>query len=328
MSTKKTSSYSGAVLRMQRDERMAAVEDPVAQARRYEASFLRNIGAAGEDYAWIIANEAWLRLGFETFTDWYEERVAPLAARLGLRPAREQAKLAIEKAAEEQKALPRDQRRSQRDLARVFGVSQATISRAAGDSNESNGDESPQVSDPLASFPDAEKALEEFHNNQAAGLVDPPVDESGEDHPAGKPGEAEIDHSAADVTTPSAPQTGTASSSEEHGPVDGPERQDPAGVSGPAAPVPPKDEDDPERVNHEMRTRMSERFCESIVTLSRGAASRDPIDWLEDTYLPGAYKMRGLPGVDGCFEPDALRLLAARINMIADHVEQAGLKLP
>lgn len=239
MSVKK-GSYDSAALRASRDQRFAAQSDPKAEAERYEASFLRNIGAAGEDYAWILANEAWLRLGFETFTDWYERRVAPVAARLGLRPARDQAKAAIEKAAEEQKALPKDQRRSQRELARVFGVSQATISRAAGDSNESNGAGNEQVSDPVRQFPAVEDAINQHFANQTSGLADTSLaDESGEDRTDEELGRADPADSSAQPEVPGVASSSAPAEQEESPdstPADEPEQRE-EGVP-PAAPAP------------------------------------------------------------------------------------------
>lgn len=204
----------------------------------------------------------------------------------------------------------------------------------------------PQVKDPLSEFPAVEQALKEFHDNQTspgtavpvdgeedtAGIRGPAVSSEPpklQDHPEGKPGDAvEPPSNGADDLDDEAGKEEGPSPEASSVPVDEPERAGDAGVLPPPAPDLVKDEDDPERVEHEMRTRMSQRFCEAIVTLSQGATSRDPIQWLEDVYLPGAYKMQGLPGVNGCFEPEALRLLAARIHMVADHLDETGTKLP
>lgn len=156
------------------------------------------------------------------------------------------------------------------------------------------------------------------------GPVAPSTPLEPQDHPTPPSGDAAepSSHGAGELGDEADEETSDSSTAAQ------PEAQASAGVSSPASPVTGKDEDDPERIEREMRTRMSERFCESIVTLSQGAAGGDPIHWLEEIYLPGAYKMRGLPGVNECFEAEALRLLASRIYMMADHVEETGLKLP
>jgi len=173
VSAKKQDSMTREQLLAMRDIKAAGQADPIADARRHEASFLRNIAAAGEDHAWIIANQAWLQLGFDTFVDWYEARVAPVAARLGLRPAREQAKAALEQAAQEQRALPPKERRPQRELARVFGVSQPTVSRALGDSNESNETENAQVGGTNSEQVGENPRPTEDHTNEDGDRPDP-----------------------------------------------------------------------------------------------------------------------------------------------------------
>jgi hypothetical protein len=88
-----------------------------------------------------------------------------------------------------------------------------------------------QVSDPLSNFPDAEKALEEFHNTQTSGLADDPrADESGDDHPAPPLGDAADVAGARDLGD----ETGKEEPPVASLPVDGPERTE-AGVS-PSAP--------------------------------------------------------------------------------------------
>lgn len=128
MSAKKTQ-YSGAELRALRGQLDASRVDPTAEAERHEASFLRNMGQAKEDFDWLVTNEAWTHLGFLTFADWWDARVFPVASGLGMRPTREVARSVVEKVAEEQKALPKDQRRSQRQIAEMVGVGVGTVNR-------------------------------------------------------------------------------------------------------------------------------------------------------------------------------------------------------
>jgi hypothetical protein len=97
-----------------------------------------------------------------------------------------------------------------------------------------------------------------------------------------------------------------------------------AGVT-PSAPAP--DEDDPERVNRDLRTRSTQRFCDAIVTLTQGIGSVKPAEWIADVYLPGAYANHGLPGVDRCFTPSSLKALGAQIYALADHLHETGMEL-
>ncbi len=119
--TRKQQTYSGAALREQA-QRFAAQVDPKAEAEGHEASFLRNMASAKADFDWLVSHSAWLNLGFSKFADWWETRVVPVASGLGMRPTRDVAKAVIETIAEEQKALPREQRRSQRQIAEMVGV--------------------------------------------------------------------------------------------------------------------------------------------------------------------------------------------------------------
>lgn len=240
MSKPKTT-YSGAELRA-RAQQFAARSDPAAEAARHEQFFLGSMASAREHFDWIVSNSAWLLLGFQTFADWWEVRVAPLAAGLGMRPTREIARTVIDMVAEEQKALPKEQRRTQRQIAEIVGVGVGTVNRQLNPVAESPNGTPGSVpngtgGDPLDQFPAAKQAVNDVLDNQTSGLVDTsPVDESGEDHPAtAAPGEVEDGgpSSAADVSTPSAPQTGDGSSPEESDPVDERE-QDGAGVSRPA----------------------------------------------------------------------------------------------
>lgn len=156
--SKPKSTYDSAVLRLARDERLAAA-DPAAQARSHEANFLRHMSQAREDFDWIVANEAWVHLGHATFADWWDVRVTPIAASLGMRPTREIAKTVIEKVVEDQKDLPKAQQRSQREIAAMVGVDRSTVSRSAPGANARGSDlEGPSV-DPLDLIPAARDAI-------------------------------------------------------------------------------------------------------------------------------------------------------------------------
>lgn len=49
----------------------------VQDARRLEENFLGGVGEAQDAYEQIVANEAWTVLGYDTFTEWWSDRVAP-----------------------------------------------------------------------------------------------------------------------------------------------------------------------------------------------------------------------------------------------------------
>jgi hypothetical protein len=192
-----------------------------------------------------------------------------------------------------------------------------------------------EVVDPLDAIPAAATAVNDFLNTQTSGLVDTsPVDESGEDHRVSDPGEADDAATSSDAQPPAASlgesvgdETGSEddSADDTSGQVDERE-QDGAGVSRPA---PASDEEDEEqRTRREMRERMSVRFCESVVTLSQGIARRDPAKWLDEIYVPGAYKVGNLPRVPECFTPESLKELARQIYTLADHIQESGRQLP
>lgn len=132
----KKSSYSGAVLRMQRDARVAEQLDPKQEATRREASFLRGMANATDDLNWLLANDAWALLGFETFTAWWDDRIVPVADGLGMRPTAEVARLVAERLLEDQKALPRPQRLTQKEIADKLGISGKTLQRRSQDRSQ------------------------------------------------------------------------------------------------------------------------------------------------------------------------------------------------
>lgn len=322
MSGKKAELLTSAQLRALRDIKLADQVDPKVEARRHEASFLRSMAQAKEDFDWILANEAWAQLGFSTFADWWDERVAPLAASLGMRPTREIAKTVIEKVVEDQKDLPKAQQRSQREIAAMVGVSQKSVSRSLTESNDSTADLGQAAADPVDAMHAALEDIDAHLAGQAGQRTEDPTNE--ESDPVVPVAASSALPEAFGASSGSAPAEQEGSSSDSP-PAD--ERpQGDSGVSSPAA-VPQPDEDDPERVNRELRTRSTQRFCASIVTLTQGIGSRDPAKWIAEVYLPGVYANRGLPRVDECFTPSSLKALAAQIYALADHLHETGMEL-
>lgn len=322
--SKPKSTYSGAVLRLSQNERAAALAqltDPATQARSHEAAFLKHMSQAREDFDWIVANEAWVHLGHATFADWWDARVTPIAASLGMRPTREIAKTVIEKVVEDQKDLPKAQQRSQREIAAMVGVSQKSVSRSLTESNDSTADLGEAATDPVDAMHAALEDIDAHLAGQAGQRTEDPTNEESDP----------VVPVVASSALPEFPGVDSGSApAEQEEPRDGSppadERpQGDAGVSTPAA-APQPDEDDPERVRLEMRERMTQRFCESLVNLSM-AFGDDPVKWLEEIYLPGAYKMRDLPRVKDCFTPVSIKALAARIYAIGDHMHETGLEL-
>ena len=93
------------------------------------------------------------------------------------------------------------------------------------------------------------------------------------------------------------------------------------GQAVPLAPAPPSD--DAEQVRREMRERMTEQLLRSLVYLGRDFGPT-PEAWFDGIYLPGSYKVLGMPGVRACLTPDALRATAARIYELADYMQETG----
>jgi hypothetical protein len=165
--------YSGSALRALRDQRLEAVTDPADEAARHERSFLRSMATAKADFDWIVEHAAWVELGFGTFADWWDERVAPVAAGLGMRPTKEVARTVVEMVAAEQQQLPRDQRRTQRQIADMVGVGVATVNRQLNPGqlvpNGTSGD-------PLDLVPAAKAAVEAHLTKTAAADLVPAAD--------------------------------------------------------------------------------------------------------------------------------------------------------
>lgn len=94
----------------------------IQEARRREESFIGNLSGAQDDYEWIVANRAWTALGWDSFAGWWDDRVRPIMRALSMRPTREIAAAGIEQVRQEEADLPPAQRRTQRELAEMFGV--------------------------------------------------------------------------------------------------------------------------------------------------------------------------------------------------------------
>lgn len=121
--------------------REAAQADPAVQAQAKEQSFLRAAQTAQDDLIWLINNEAWSALGFDTFADWWDARVSPVLNELPmLRPTREVAQLVIDRVRAEDEARPKSQRRTSKQLAAMVGLSAPTVRRSSSRSLPRSGD--------------------------------------------------------------------------------------------------------------------------------------------------------------------------------------------
>jgi hypothetical protein len=136
----------GEAARRNRDARFAsrglAVVAPAApagakpyaqqEASQRELRFLKNLHAAKADFDWIKANEAWKTLGHESFTAWWETRVAPIMVALGMRPTREVSSEVVDRVLADDANLPPEERHSKTEVAQLAGVSRKTVQRRAG----------------------------------------------------------------------------------------------------------------------------------------------------------------------------------------------------
>lgn len=129
----------------------------VKDAKKLEDSFLGGLNEAQDAYEQIVKTQAWTVLGYDTFTDWWTDRVTPAMRALSMRPTREIAAAVVEQVRTEEAELPSVQRRTQRELAEMVGESpdaerkRQARSRQADMSAE---DDLDSIADPL---PDAAK---------------------------------------------------------------------------------------------------------------------------------------------------------------------------
>lgn len=99
----------------------------VDEAQRLEAAFLSGLNDAQDAYEQIVAAEAWVALGFESFAEWWQMRVQPIMRALSMRPAKELAAAVVDQVRREEATLPPAQRRTKRELADLVGVHRNTI---------------------------------------------------------------------------------------------------------------------------------------------------------------------------------------------------------
>lgn len=123
---------SGAEMRALRDQRLAAQADPATEARRREAAFRKNLTGARDDLEWIVEHQAWRHLGYASLAEWWEARVQPIMRELSMHPSREIAAVVMDQVRKEEAELPPAQRRTQREVGEMVGVSEATVGRRAG----------------------------------------------------------------------------------------------------------------------------------------------------------------------------------------------------
>jgi hypothetical protein len=108
----------------------------VRAAQDLERAFLSGLADSQNAFERIVETKAWTGLGFGSLSDWWAERVQPVMHSLSMRPSPEMARLAIEAVREEQATLPAPQRSPQRDLARMVGYDQKTVSNWTRSSTE------------------------------------------------------------------------------------------------------------------------------------------------------------------------------------------------
>lgn len=101
-------------------------------AAELERRFLAGLDDAQSAYEEIVATQAWLDLGHESFAAWWESAVRPAMRALSMRPTREIAAAVVERVRAEEAELPPAQRRTQRELGQMVGVGHDTVARQLG----------------------------------------------------------------------------------------------------------------------------------------------------------------------------------------------------
>lgn len=173
MASKKQHIPSGLELRAQRDARLADQADPKVEAARHEQSFLRNLNGAREDFQWLVSNQAWTRLGHDTFAGWWLERVQPVMDALLVKPKPELAQKVLDIVREEESSLPKPQQRTKRELAELVGVSEWKVrgrqdprERRPAAGSDLDGE---VIGDPVDEIPaEAKQAIQDRLDKQAA----------------------------------------------------------------------------------------------------------------------------------------------------------------
>lgn len=168
---------TGAELRALAEQRRQASPDQEAQSR--EASFLANLSRAQNDFEWIVEHQAWTLLGHDSLAEWWAAKVAPVMSALSMRLTPEMATKVIEKVKAAEAHLPASQRHSARDLAALVGTSDWTA-RGRQDRDKRRDADHPDlenpVVDPVSLVPAAEKAVNDFINNQTSPGTAIPAD--------------------------------------------------------------------------------------------------------------------------------------------------------
>lgn len=230
---------------------------PVSEAVRREISFLRNVGGAGDDLEWILFNQAWTELGFERIGDWWQQRVLPVLVNLDLRPSPALADRVIAAISADEAALPKAQRRTQREIASIARTNQSRVSRSRPDSPESESDLEKGSENAQAAAADADTRAADGEQSRASNTRPPaagadvadqsaPAVNPTEDHRDAIPGETG-DSAAVESPGPSAPSgvfgaDGTTEPEEPQPPVPPAtgdvEGQAPVGMPASAPPIP------------------------------------------------------------------------------------------
>jgi hypothetical protein len=347
VSAKKPTTYSGAVLRMHRDERMKAAVDPAEQARRSLENHERVIENARRSFVAMgqallaIRTERLYAGEFSTFADYcdarwdiseaYANRVIN-AALVAIEATPIGVEINSEAVARELVGLTNepDMLRQVWDEATrraAGGRVTAALVKEVRKSLEPPPAEAldGEVVDPLSEFPAAEQAVNDFIDNQTSGLVDDPrVDESGDDHPAPPLGDAADVAGARDLGDETGEQEEPPVASL---PVDEPEPSG-AGVSRSAPASPPAETaaEQAAREDREMREARSLEFATGLVNV-RMRLEPDPVRWYQNVYLHDVYHARNLPRVRDSFTPTGIRQAARFLNELADHLEAIGEEL-
>jgi hypothetical protein len=94
----------------------------VQRARQLEEAFLGGLEDAQTAYEEIVATQAWTELGYDTFAEWWTDRVTPTMRALSMRPTKEIAASVVEQVRQEEAELPPAQRRRERELAEMVGA--------------------------------------------------------------------------------------------------------------------------------------------------------------------------------------------------------------
>ena len=92
-----------------------------AEAEQLETEFLSKLEAAGAAYEAFTVGRGWVALGYDSFAEWWGERVMPRFRALEVKPTRALAARVIDQVRDEEQALPPLQRRTQEELGELVG---------------------------------------------------------------------------------------------------------------------------------------------------------------------------------------------------------------